>query len=148
MKWSLANLICIFVIGIRKTLVMGSVPTENLPEKNHEAHERECSVFVKKSDTPVVDDKPSTSSEHRSEPQYSDIEDFMRQLERKSVQPCQVERSSKDEIRFELWYFISISFVYCSCDFSLEFTVFPFNWPVPDHHSIYLEQKHSVQYLV
>jgi hypothetical protein len=30
---------------------------------------------------------------------------------------------------------------------SVEFTVFVFNWPVPDHHSIYLEQKRSVQYL-
>ena len=30
---------------------------------------------------------------------------------------------------------------------SLEFTLFAFNWPVPDHHFIYLNQKRSVKYL-
>ena len=30
---------------------------------------------------------------------------------------------------------------------SLEFTLFAFNWPVPDHRFIYLNQKRSVKYL-
>ena len=30
---------------------------------------------------------------------------------------------------------------------SLESTVFVFNWPVPDHHPIYKEQKRSIKYL-
>lgn len=133
-------------------MVTGSVPTENLPEKSHEAPKRERRVLVRKSDTPIVE-KPSTSSEseHRyewSEPQYSDIEDFTRQLEKKSVQPWQVERSYEGEIRIELHDKIhGIPMYTVVVTIYLEFTVFAFNWPVSDHHSIYLEQKRSVQYL-
>ncbi|CAB4024385.1 Hypothetical predicted protein [Paramuricea clavata] len=57
---------------IRKTLVTGSVPTENLPDKSHEAPKRERRPLVKKGDTAVVDHS-STSSQ--PEPQYSDIDD-------------------------------------------------------------------------
>ena len=29
----------------------------------------------------------------------------------------------------------------------MEFTTFIFNWPLPDHHPVYKQQKHSVQNL-
>ena len=77
LKWALTDL----YLDISDRIV----PTENLPENSHEARERESRVLVRKSDTPVVH-KPSASSE--SEPQYSDIEDFTRQLKKKNVQPC------------------------------------------------------------
>ena len=77
LKWALTEL----YLDISDRIV----PTENLPENSHEARKRERRVLVRKSDTPVVH-KPSTSPE--SEPQYSDIEDFTRQLKKKNVQPC------------------------------------------------------------
>ena len=140
------NLICMF-LGVRKTLVTGSVPTENLPEKSHKARKRR--PLVRKAhtsaDTAVVE-KPSTSSQ--SEPQFSDIQDFTRQLEQKRIQPWQIEKSYEGEIRIELHDKIhsipKYTVVVCLC---LEFTVFVFNWPVPDHHPIYKEHKHSIKYL-
>ena len=120
-----------------------------MPEKSYEAHKRERRVLVRKSDTPDVD-KPLTSSEsgHRTNPQYPDIEDFTRQLEKKSVQPWQVERSYQDEIRIEYRDKIHCIPMYTVVvNASLEFTLFAFNWPVPDHHSIYLDHKRSVKYL-
>ena len=83
-SWLLIELIYIFLItGARKTPVTGSVPTETLPEESHEAPKRERRVVVRKPDM-TDDDKTSTSPEHRSvKPQYSDIEDFTRQLEKK-----------------------------------------------------------------
>ncbi|CAB4019606.1 Hypothetical predicted protein, partial [Paramuricea clavata] len=58
---------------VRKTLVTGSVPTENLPEKIHETPRRERRSLVKKGDIAVFD-QPSTSSQ--PETQNSDIDDF------------------------------------------------------------------------
>ena len=130
-------------------MVTGSVPTENLPEKSHEAHKRERRPLVRKADTSAdtaVVEKPSTSSQ--SEPQFSDIQDFARQLEQKIIQPWQIEKSYEGEIRIELHDKIhsipKYTVVVC---LSLEFTVFVFNWPVPDHHPIYKEHKHSIKYL-
>ena len=142
------NLICMF-LGARKTLVTGSVPTENLPEKSDEAHKRERRPLVRKADTSAdtaVVEKPSTSSQY--EPQFSDIQDFARQLEQKIIQPWQIEKLYEGEIRIELHDKIhSIPKYTVVVSLSLEFTVFVFNWPVPDHHPIYKEHKRSIKYL-
>jgi hypothetical protein len=51
------------MLGKRKTLVTGSIPTENLPQKSHEApSKQERRSLVGKIDTAIVE-KPSTSSE-------------------------------------------------------------------------------------
>ena len=62
----------------------------------------------------------------------------------------QVEGSYEGEIRI-MFHEIPIVFL-CTqytvvVNSSLKLTVFAFNWPVPDHHSIYLEQKYTVQYV-
>ena len=62
----------------------------------------------------------------------------------------QVEGSYEGEIRI-VFHEIPIVFL-CTqytvvVNSSLKLTVFAFNWPVPDHHSIHLEQKCSVQYV-
>ena len=62
----------------------------------------------------------------------------------------QVEGSYEGEIRI-VFHEIPIVFL-CTqytvvVNSSLTLTVFAFNWPVPDHHSIYSEQKCSVQYV-
>ena len=63
----------------------------------------------------------------------------------------QVEGSYEGEIR-NVFHEIPIVFLRIQysvvVNSSLKLTVFAFNWPVPDHHhSIYLEQKCSVQYV-
>jgi hypothetical protein len=54
-------------------LVTGSVPTENLPDKSHKAPKNERRPLVKKGDTAVVAQSPTSS---QPEPQYSDIDLF------------------------------------------------------------------------
>ena len=104
---------------------------------------------MRKPDTSVVD-KPSTSAdtEPQKSPQYTSIEDFTRQLESKNIEPWQIERSHEDEVRVELNDRIhSIPKYTVVINSSLEFTIFAYNWPVPDLHPIYVEQKRSVKYL-
>ena len=43
------------ILGVRKTLVTGSVPTENLPEKSNEAPKRERRALVRNVDIPNID---------------------------------------------------------------------------------------------
>ena len=62
----------------------------------------------------------------------------------------QVEGSYDGEIRI-VFHEIPIVFL-CKqytvvVNSSLKLTVFALNWPVPDHHPIYLEQKCSIQYV-
>ncbi len=136
------------ILGVRKTLVAGSVPTEKLPTKSHEAPKRERRQLVRKVDPAVSATPPSTSG--YIEPQYSDIEEFSKQLGQKNIQPWKVEESSESngEIRISLddkahsvpKYTVVVSP-------NLEFCVFAFNWPVPDCNTIYKEHKRSVKYL-
>ena len=139
------NLICISP-GKRKTLVTGSVPTENLPEKSHEAPKRERRPLVRKVDTPDIGE-PSTSSQPGwSEPRFLNMEDFTMQLEQETIHPWKINKSYEGELRIELDDKIhSIPKYSVVVSLSMEFTVFIFNWPVPDHHPIYKKRKGSVQ---
>ena len=132
--------------GKRKTLVTGSVPTENLPEKSHEAPKRERRPLVRKVDTPDIGE-PSTSSQPGwSEPRFLNMEDFTMQLEQETIHPWKINKSYEGELRIELDDKIhSIPKYSVVVSLSMEFTVFIFNWPVPDHHPIYKERKCSVQ---
>jgi hypothetical protein len=125
-------------------LITGSIPTENLPKKSHEAPKRERRSLVRHTRSAV--EEPTTSSQ--SEPLFSDFDDFTRQLDQKSFEPWQIVGSYENEVRFEFYDKIhgvpKYSVVVNSC---LEFTVFVYNWPVPDLHSIYKEQKRSIRHL-
>ena len=126
-------------------MITGSIPTENLPERSHEAPKRERRSLVRKVDT-SAGEKPSTSLQ--PEPRFSDLEDLTRQLDQKTIEPWHIEKSYEGEIRIEFYENIhsvpKYSVVVNSC---LEFTVFVYNWPVPEHHPIYKEQKRSIKYL-
>ena len=126
-------------------MVTGSVPTENLPTKSHEVPKRARRVLVRQHNIGGVE-KPSTSSE--PEPQYSDIDDFTTQLKKKNIQPWQIEQCHEGELRIE-WHdeIHSIPKYTVVVSSSLEFTIFVFNWPVSDHHHIYLDQKRTIKYL-
>ena len=83
-------------------MISGSVPTENLPEKSHEAPKRERRPLVRKVDTPDTD-QPSTSSQSGwSEPRCLNIEDFTVELEQKKIQAWKIDKSYEDVIRIEL----------------------------------------------
>ena len=129
----------------KKDIGYRSVPTENLPEKSHKAPKREHRPLVRKVDTPDID-QPSTSSQSGwSEPRFLNMEDFTMQLEQK-IHPWKIDKSYEGEIRIELDDKIhSIPKYSVVVSLSMEFTVFIFNWPVPDHHPIYKERKRSVQ---
>ena len=126
-------------------MVTGSVPTENLPEKSHEAPKRERRPLVRNVNTPDID-QPSTS--YQPALQYCDFEDFTNQLEEKNIQPWQFEISNEGEIRIHLHDQLhSVPKYIIVVNSSLEFTIFVFNWPLPDQHPIYKEQKRSLKYL-
>ena len=122
------------------------MPTEKLPMRSHEAPQRERRSLVRRA-SDIVAEKPPTSSQI-SEPQFHDLAAFTTQLELKAVEPWQIVKSHKDEVRIELDDKIhgvpKYSVVVNSC---LEFTVFVYNWPVPDDHQIYKEQKRSIKYV-
>jgi hypothetical protein len=67
------------LLGARKTLITGSIPTENLPKKSHEAPKHERRSLVRYTRSAV--EEPMTSSQ--SESLFSGFEDFTRQLDQK-----------------------------------------------------------------
>ena len=72
--------------------------------------------------------------------------DFTTQLGQEKIQPWKIDKLYEGEIRIELHDKIhSIPKYSVVVSLSMEFTAFIFNWPVPDHHPIYKEQKRSVQ---
>ena len=102
-------------------MVTGSVPTETLPEKSHEAPKRERRPLVKN----VEIDQPSKSYQHAL--QYCDFEDFTKQLEKKNIQPVQFEKSNEDEMRIHLHDQLhSVSKYIVVANSSLEFAILVF----------------------
>ena len=74
--------------------------------------------------------------------------DFTTQLDQEKIQPWKIDKSYEGEIRIELHDKIqSIPKYSVVVSLSMEFTAFILNWPVPDHHPIYKEEKRSVQNL-
>jgi hypothetical protein len=76
------------------------------------------------------------------------MEDFTRQLDPMTIEQWQIDKSYEGEIQIEFY-----NKSHCVANYSvvvnssLEFTIFVFSWPVPDHHLIYNEQKRSINYL-
>ena len=68
------------------------------------------------------------------------------QLEQKKIHPWKIDKSYEGEIQIELDDKIhSIPKYSVVVSLSMEFTVFIFNWPLPDHHPIYKERKRPTQ---
>ncbi|CAB3980933.1 Hypothetical predicted protein [Paramuricea clavata] len=100
--------------------------------------------LVRKVDNAVVE-KPTTSTSSRIKPRFADMEDFTRQLDQMTTEPWQIDKSYEGEIRIEFY-----DKSHCAPNYSvvvnssLEFTIFVFSWPLPDHHLIYKEHKCAI----
>ena len=122
-------------------MVTGSVPTEKLPEKSHNIPKPERRTVQRRQ---TLDTSTSTALSQK----IFSIEDLNKQVQKKSIHPWLTNKSKEDEVGFEL-------FDECHCipkytvvvDSTLEFSIFAYNWPVPDDNEIFKETKCSVKYL-
>ena len=127
-------------------MVTGSVPTAKLPEKSHDIPKCERRTVQRGQTLDTPGNQPSTFTA-LSQKIFS-IEDLNKQVQKKSIHPWLTNKSNEDEVRFEL-------FDECHCipkytvvvDSTLEFSIFAYNWPVPDDNEIFKETKRSVKYL-
>ena len=132
----------------RKSLVTGSIPTENLPKKPLDKPTKVRRTFVRNTAEVPDASMPSTSSGLMSESPFErpSIEDFRSQLNNEAVLPWTVDITRENEvIKFQLHDGgHSIAKYTVILNTALEFSVFVFNWPVPDDHAIYNERKRRV----
>ena len=118
-------------------MVPGSIPTENLPQKTHDAPKQERRILERKQL-----ELPKTP------PLPLDITTFIRQLQRKEIDPWQIGKSSNDEVRLEYYDEVhSIPKYTVIVNSALEFSLFVFNWLVPEQNFVYVENKRSVIHL-
>ena len=77
------------------------------------------------------------------------INDIIVQLQQKNIEPWQVRSSNEEEVRLEFYSdcVYSIPKYTVVVNSALEFSVFIFNWPVPDQNPLYKESKRSVMYV-
>ena len=132
----------------RKSLVTGSIPTENLPKKPLDKPTKVRRTLVRNTVEVPDASMPSTSSGLMSESPFErpSIEDFRSQLNNEAVLPWTVDITRENEvIKFQLHDGgHSIAKYTVILNTALEFSVFVFNWPVPDDHAIYNERKRRV----
>ena len=123
-------------------MITGSVPTERLPEKSHELPKRERRILVRKGVEIPEQDKAST-------PTAQAIKDIIVQLQQGKIEPWQVGSSTnEEEVRLILSDSVySIPKYTVLVNSALEFSVFVFNWPVPDQNPVYKENKRSVRHV-
>jgi hypothetical protein len=126
-------------------LVTGSVPTERLLERSHK--------LPKPKHQKLVQNEPKISHEipvqgTASTSKQMSIKELIVRLQQEDAEPWQVGTSNEEEVRIELSDNIhdipKYTVVFNS---ALEFTVFVFNWPVPDENPIYKENKRSVMHV-
>jgi hypothetical protein len=94
-----------------------------------------------------VDDTPSTSSSDVS-PTLT-LEDLQKYMIKKHILPWTVKAHNEEGTKFE-YHDESHSIPKFTIDVNerLEFTVYVYNWPIPDNHSIYqLERKKCLKTL-
>ena len=129
-------------------MVTGSIPTENLPKKPLDKPTKVRRTLVRNTAEVPDASMPSASSGLMSESPFErpSIEDFQSQLNNEAVLPWTVDITRENEvIKFQLHDGgHSIAKYTVILNTALEFSVFVFNWPVPDDHAIYNERKRRV----
>jgi len=120
------------------------VPTENLPKKSHEVHKTERRVVVRPDVQPSTSQEHSTSFKHTLPVGMSSIEELMADLD--SVRTWKVEELQDKEVSIKLFEQpFSIPKYTVIIDSGLDFSVFVYQWPIPDDHEIYKDTNRSVR---
>ena len=115
----------------RKTLICGSVPTENLPTRKYNVLKPERRVLVRQSDKLLA-----TGSSAVKTVKTPSLESAVKQVQ-DTIPSWKLE--CYDNLHSLPKYTVLIHS-------SLEFTVAVYNWPIKKNHSIYKELKRSVIY--
>ena len=122
-------------------MVTGSIPTENLPTKSHDRPTKERRTLVRIS----IDDKPSVSTSDVPTLTLKDLEKYVIE---NNMLPWTVKLNNEESTKFEYGdESHSIPKFTVDVNANLEFTVYVYNWPIPDDHSIYQERKRSLKTL-
>ena len=132
----------------RKILVTGSIPTENLPEKKHDVSQPKRRTLVRKNvgDMPSASSSTSPASSTSTTPALTSLECLVKRLNKKSIHPWQVDKSGESEVKMNFHDDVhSIPKYTVVVDSALEFTVFLYQWPIPDEHNLYKQSKRSIR---
>ena len=122
-------------------MVTGSIPTENLPTKSYDRPTKERRTLVRIS----IDDKPSVSTSDVPTLTLKDLEKYVIE---NNMLPWTVKLNNEKSTKFEYGdESHSIPKFTVDVNANLEFTVYVYNWPIPDDHSIYQERKRSLKTL-
>ncbi|CAB4011522.1 Transposable element P transposase [Paramuricea clavata] len=114
---------CFNIHPKRKTLISGSVPSENLQTSSHSPEETPSKVVK----------APS-------------LESVIQQVQ-DSIPPWKLDNSPDNGVKLELYDDLhSLPKYTVLIHSSLEFTVAVYNWPIKEDHPIYKELKRSVMY--
>ena len=75
------------------------------------------------------------------------FDDLQKQLKESFIMPWTVNKDyGQDCVKIELYDLIhGIPKYTVDIDTGLQFTVYLFNWPIPDDHTIYTSQKRSIK---
>ena len=124
-------------------MVTGIIPTENLPTKSHDRPTKERRTLVRFS----IDDKSSTS-DHSSDVPTLTLKDLEKYVIEKHMLPWMVKLNNEESTMFEYRdESHSIPKFTVDVNANLEFTVYVYNWPIPDDHSIYQRRKRCLKTL-
>ncbi len=124
-------------------MALGSIPTENLPTKSHEdpkpAEPRR----------PLIRSEPGTSSStssHKME-NKEQFKAFVKKINKENLDPWKIYMSKEDKIKFELCDNVHCLPKYTIIvDHALEFSIYVYNWALPDTHFVYKERKRCIKY--
>ena len=125
-------------------MVTGSIPTEKLPQKSHDVPTKTRRTLVRNV-LGSEENMPSTSSdmmhEFESLEEYPNIEDLRIQLNTEVLLPWTVETDETTPESQDMHFRLhdgahNIAKYSVVLNPAMEFTVFAFNWPIPDTHII------------
>ena len=110
-----------------------------MPTKSHEVPKAERRILVRHDIEPSTSQEETTSFEHSSAAGMSTIEELIAHLD--TLQMWKVEEMQDKEVSIKLFQApYSVPKYTVLINFGLEFSVFAYQWPIPDDHEIYKAQ--------
>ena len=82
-----------------------------------------------------------------AEPKIKSIESLSTLVDELQMDPWQVDKSCEGELRFNFYDNVHCVPKFCIViDSVLQFSVFVYNWPIPENHAVFQERKCSMKY--